>query len=51
MSFLTYLGGACILVCLGALAGWFVAQCVFEMDDDGMDRRESERGDIYGGKK
>ena len=51
MSFLTYIIGAFALVCLGALAGWFIAQCVAEMDNDGMDRRESEHGDIFGGKK
>ena len=51
MSFLTYLGGAIALIFFGALTGWFVAQCMAEMDNDGMDRRESERGDIYGGKK
>jgi hypothetical protein len=38
-------------IVLVLFAGWFIANCVSEMDNDGMDRRESERGDIYGGKK
>ena len=40
-----------VIVGLVLFAGWFIGQCMSEMDNDGMDRRESERGDIYGGKK
>ena len=51
MSVLTYTIGGLVLFALGTLAGWWIAQGISVMDDDGMDRRESERGDIYGGKK
>ena len=51
MTFFSYVAIGLLAFACSLVGGWVVAQCMSDMDNDGTDRRESEREDIYGGRQ